>query len=56
MQSNSADARRILELLAKYERPGHEVVLKELLQQSFQREDDEGQRNFIALRWAVYHP
>ncbi|KAI0595650.1 hypothetical protein F4775DRAFT_568507 [Biscogniauxia sp. FL1348] len=54
-QSNPADARRILELLAKYERPGHEVVLKELLQQWFQRGDDEGQRNFTALHWAVYH-
>lgn len=54
MQSDPKEAGRILELLAKYEKPGHEVVLKLLLQQWFQ-DKQVGQQDFTALHWAVHH-
>lgn len=53
MESNGALGSRILELLAEYETPGHEDVLKELLQKWFGGEHYGDQQNFTALHWAV---
>ncbi|KAI2616109.1 hypothetical protein GGR54DRAFT_611210 [Hypoxylon sp. NC1633] len=42
---------KILELLAKYEKPGREDVLKELLRKWFRGESEQ---DFTTLHWAVY--
>ncbi|XXH00153.1 hypothetical protein Hte_006495 [Hypoxylon texense] len=54
METNGALGSRILELLAEYETPGHEDVLKELLQKWFRDEPLGEQRSLTTLHWAVH--
>ncbi|KAI0180586.1 hypothetical protein GGR52DRAFT_578759 [Hypoxylon sp. FL1284] len=52
MESNRTEAVRILELLAQYEKPGREVVLRQLLRQWFRGKEPIGE-NPTTLEWAV---
>lgn len=54
MTSDPVPGSRILESLAKYEIPGHEVVLEELLQKCFGDGHVEERLDFTTLHWAVY--
>ncbi|KAI1383116.1 uncharacterized protein F4822DRAFT_435048 [Hypoxylon trugodes] len=54
MRSSPGEASRILELLAKYEAPGRETVLEELLKLWFVDEKPEVQQDFTTLHWAVH--
>ncbi|KAI3317893.1 hypothetical protein HD806DRAFT_526705 [Xylariaceae sp. AK1471] len=54
MRSNPAMASRILEILAQYETPGQEYVLKELLQLWFHNENSvHMNQDYTTLDWAV---
>lgn len=54
MQSDPAKTGEILELLAQYEPPGHEVVLNELLQRWFQGQYyGQGKEGYTTIDWAV---
>ncbi|KAI1214166.1 uncharacterized protein F4807DRAFT_449505 [Annulohypoxylon truncatum] len=55
MESDQAKAERILEVVAMYETPGHEVTLRELLKKWFSKEDAEDKPDFTPLHWAVVH-
>lgn len=54
MDSHRVLGTKVLEQLAKYEIPGHEDVLKELLQKWFRDEPPRNHQDFTTLHWAVY--
>ncbi|KAI1094906.1 hypothetical protein F5B19DRAFT_443936 [Rostrohypoxylon terebratum] len=55
IESNRKKAGDILELVARYETPGNEVILQELLQKWFPSENLQDRQDFTALHWAVHH-